>query len=688
MDDNTTVDRLPVSDEFWRESLYTSEIVPCPRGEFCHPTRLNLTLGRPEDVNAYCSDHHEGIYCFSCEDGYVPTDAGCVECNRDLERNAALTLFCGILLLLVFLLLLWARILYFAKILSLPRCMSWAAPQNENDESGSNLTLKATSSGPLQASNSKKGLSSTPRSLRTGQSWARAAASVSNVTKYANRFSTFTKMRILFGFWQVFFSYQRSFQHHTINNPFSAVADGVSSMSISVILNRFQTRCALDHNHYHVLLFETLMPPVLMLILAGLCVWASHCTKTENQRNRLYEEFMWSVFLLLFLVYPSVSQTIFETFSCETFNVTDLNVPEHVLRIDFRTECSASPERTWWVFYAVAMILAYPVGVIVLYAVNLRTFRKLVTKKEKGAVQLKKLTRISFLIYPYKPNIYWFETYELLRKLIQTSFIGLLPLPSAELQGTLALIAQNVTVVALIVLVYLKPYRKLSDFMFAVISLLLLLPAAQLSILDPFARAETEMPLSVLGMILLIEFLFFLVFCTWDVASGMYGDDFWCYKQNCYKVNSKFYEPNNYGASELVDAGAAKREMQKVLLESRKIKLENIALRKALGEFGQSGSELDIGNADPDGPKTRTQILTDEGQMQHEIVDENEAEADGLLAPLSLNTSPRTVGNGADQPAILLVDKDAQDEAKDPTSSQESSESVAELEKAQDMAVV
>lgn len=654
VDDNTTVDKLPVRAEFWRESLYSSEIVPCPRGDYCKPTALaNASLGRPEDVNSYCTEHHEGIYCFSCEDGFVPTESGCVECNQDLERNAALTLFCGIFLLLLFLLMLWMRILYLAKILHPPRCMRWAFPAQENNESSADLNTKDSSSGRPTAL--KRSLASaSPRTLRSGQSFARAAASMNVALKYTSRFSTFTKLRILFGFWQVFFSYQRSFQFHTINNPFSAVADGVSSMSISVILNRFQTRCALDHNHYHVLVFETLMPPVLMLILAGLCIWASHCTRTKSQRTRLYEEFMWSGFLLLFLVYPSVSQTIFETFRCETFNVTDLGHPSIVLRSDFRTDCSASPERTWWVVYAVAMILAYPIGVVALYAVNLRRYRKLVTKREKGAVELKRLTRISFLIYPYKPNIYWFETYELVRKLVQTSFIGLLPTPTPELQGLLALIAQNVTVAAIIVLVYLKPYRKLSDFMFAVITLVLLLPAAQLSIMDPFARAESTMPISVLGLILLLEFIVFLIFCTWDVASGMYGDDFWCYKQKCYKINSRFYEPNNYGASQLVNAHAAKREMQKVLDESQKLKLENNALRKALSDAGQDASAIALKGADagysgdPGQPQTRTQIVDDEDQDQHEIVNENMADNDVNLSPLKLKTSPRTLGNELD----------------------------------------
>lgn len=679
---------------FWRESLFSSAIEPCPRGEYCSPPlSVNGSFDIPEDVNSYCAEHHQGIYCFSCEDGYVPTESGCVECNGDLERQAAVTLFCGILLLIIFLFMLWARILYLAKIISPPRCMRWAVADDENDQSGSDIGLKD------QAGNSSSTPKFSPRSLRSGQSWARAAASVSNTAmKYTNRFSTFTKMRILFGFWQVFFSYQRSFQFHTINNPFSAAADGVSSMSISVILNRFQTRCALDHNHYHVLLFETLMPPVIMLLLAGLCIWASHCTQKQSQRIRLYEEFMWSVFLLLFLVYPSVSQTVFETFVCNHFNVTDIDVSEYVLRSDFRTDCSASPERTWWIFYAVLMVFAYPFGVVILYAVNLGKFRKLVKGRERGAAELRRLTRISFLIYPYKPNMYWYETYELLRKLFQTSFIGLLPTPSPENQGLLALIAQNVTVLAIIVLCYLKPYRKLSDFMFAVITLLLLLPAAQLSIMDPFAREETDMPLSILGMILLIEFLFFLVFCTWDVASGLYGDDFWCYKQDCYKLSARFYEPNNYGASKLINANAAKKEMEKVLFESRRIKLENIALRKALEDLGQDSNGVTsngvdgLPNDELDGPGTRTQIVQDDAQVQHEIVEDEEGDGDeGLLSPLTLRTSPRTVGDGGGtdvQPVIGSIVSVVDDEGKSPSNSSEGSSSSLLLTKKSDMDVV
>ena len=66
------------------------------------------------------------------------------------------------------------------------------------------------------------------------------------------------------------------------------------------------------------------------------------------------------------------------------------------------------------------------------------------------------------LVYPYKDNRYWFETYDPIRKLIQTSGVALVLVYGQEFAVSVAV---NLSIIFLCVLIIMSPYKEKSDLL-------------------------------------------------------------------------------------------------------------------------------------------------------------------------------------------------------------------------------
>ena len=233
-----------------------------------------------------------------------------------------------------------------------------------------------------------------------------------------------------------------------------------------------------------------------------------------------------AILLLLFLIYPYVSQTVLGTFWCESFPDADhrFNLTTSALRADYRLSCehTMDAKRLGFEIYAGVMVVVYPFGVVVLYSSVLYAHKERVkafgTTSAKGNKE--KLTKVSFLIKPYKVERFWFEAYELVRKLIQTSFVGFLADLPVEVPGFLASISLSLTVVFVLGLALLQPYKHRSDFAFALMSLLLLLPASLYSLLDPYARHK-GISNSGLEALVITELCVFALFVVFEIGRSV-----------------------------------------------------------------------------------------------------------------------------------------------------------------------
>lgn len=143
--------------------------------------------------------------------------------------------------------------------------------------------------------------------------------------------------------------------------------------------------CVISTNFYDRLRFVTLFPLCLVLYLCmtyTFVVWKAHrVTAVSSFRARSGDSLRpariqeaklkhLSAFLVLtFLVYSTVSSTIFETFACDDVedgpNLTGTNYS--YLRVDYSVMCNTT-QHTRYMVYAGFMILVYPLGIPALYS--------------------------------------------------------------------------------------------------------------------------------------------------------------------------------------------------------------------------------------------------------------------------------------------------------------------------------
>lgn len=104
---------------------------------------------------------------------------------------------------------------------------------------------------------------------------------------------------------------------------------------------------------------------------------------------------------VMFMVYSTVSYTIFQTFECD-----QLDDGRSYLRADYSLTCSTSLHEFYRV-YAGLMVMVYPVGVPCVFAWWLFKHRHELTKKDRASKA--ELRPLADLWEPYKRKNYYYE---------------------------------------------------------------------------------------------------------------------------------------------------------------------------------------------------------------------------------------------------------------------------------------
>ncbi|GBG35107.1 Hypothetical Protein FCC1311_113302 [Hondaea fermentalgiana] len=205
------------------------------------------------------------------------------------------------------------------------------------------------------------------------------------------------------------------------------------------------TGCIVNNNHASRLLMATLLPFLLLALLAIMYAATRLCfAKSRSSRVRLASTSSYLVAMLLFLVFPSVNTTIVQTFVCDTFEDGS-----RALRFDYATNCD---ERGWTYAYAVLMACVYVIGPIVAFIVLIRQSDK---PEFRGAAFLHELyERPSDVRAGVLRPQRFYEVFELLRKYALTSLVLLVA------DGTLAQVAFAlcVTFFATLMQASVRPY--------------------------------------------------------------------------------------------------------------------------------------------------------------------------------------------------------------------------------------
>lgn len=192
--------------------------------------------------------------------------------------------------------------------------------------------------------------------------------------------------------------------------------------------------CFMQVNFYQRLVVITSIPLVLLGLLAlifgsTLCRYSSGNVRVEIRRRHI------SVILLLtFLIYSPVSSTIFQTFGCD-----NLDTGESYLRADHSLVCYNMRHRAYMAFAGV-MVLVYPVGIPLFYALLLYRGRHMITDPSRDTNA--DLQTFKGLWAPYRRQRYYYEVVDCARRaLLSGVVVFVFPRDSAAQVSTVLLLA-------------------------------------------------------------------------------------------------------------------------------------------------------------------------------------------------------------------------------------------------------
>lgn len=197
--------------------------------------------------------------------------------------------------------------------------------------------------------------------------------------------------------------------------------------------------CVIDTNFYGRLFVATIGPLVVLGALA-----ATYAVSRSRNRHSpvgiqaAKRKHLSIALFFVFVIYSSVSFTIFQTFACEPL---DNGV---YLRADYSLTCSTGVHTAMKV-YAGLMIVVYPIGIPAVFTWWLVTNRHDLLKvgvpgsSSEGAETLDHLQPMRDLWAPHKPNRYYFEVVECCRRIALTGLAVFLR-PGSAAQAALEVV--------------------------------------------------------------------------------------------------------------------------------------------------------------------------------------------------------------------------------------------------------
>ena len=155
---------------------------------------------------------------------------------------------------------------------------------------------------------------------------------------------------------------------------------------------------------FHDKLLIVTIGPIAGVMLLGITyvIAASKHRHSKTALGNIWHKHVSMVLLVTFLVYSSISSTVFQMFACEV-----LDDGSNYLRADYRINCDSTKHKELQI-YAGFMIVLYPVGIPLLYAGLLFRDRTVLRKAAERNV-LSKVKPTSDLWKPYKPSRFYYE---------------------------------------------------------------------------------------------------------------------------------------------------------------------------------------------------------------------------------------------------------------------------------------
>lgn len=196
--------------------------------------------------------------------------------------------------------------------------------------------------------------------------------------------------------------------------------------------------CVMDVNFHYRFLMITIGPLIALALLGvTFAISAIRNRKSPDAIRRIQEKHFSMVLWLTLLVYSSTSSAVFRMFACDELDDGN-GYHERFLRSDYRINCDSTMHRRLQI-YAGFMIAVYPVGIPTFYAIIL--YRKRTKLRHTGRREsIPELRSISALWNPYKPDRFFYEVIECIRRMWLAGAVAFIyPNTAAQIAITLVI---------------------------------------------------------------------------------------------------------------------------------------------------------------------------------------------------------------------------------------------------------
>jgi hypothetical protein len=415
-ENDLNVETLVTKPSYWRKNKHEAIFYLCENAKFC--TGGSISNG---SANNQCKDGHDGPLCELCKPNYAIQGGVCKTCPNSNGAPFRVLAFFAVCVMFF---------AYNALRLS-PKCAEMKDTLAE--------VVPDTVAEDMQAKGQESALG------KTGLGSNVSSKNYSKPFKAHFLKSTRSKFRILVGYLQITSAFNLTFDvkwpdaFQNVIDTFKVFNVDVSSLFIPISPCAFTTSF-INQFYAHMLA----LPIMFGLIIAAGALSKRVCWKKGNPKEVFGQGVSLCVFWV-FLLYPGIGTKIFRMFKCMEIGET------LYLVADFSAECYQG-EHLVAAMVAVMCIFVYVIGIPFLTVIVLYRRRKTLHAPR---------TQMTFgmLYNSYKPQFWYFETVEMLRKMILAGGLVIIR-PGTSSQILLGLL---VALLFASVVTDVKPYTDRTD---------------------------------------------------------------------------------------------------------------------------------------------------------------------------------------------------------------------------------
>merc|ERR1740136_223235 len=218
--------------------------------------------------------------------------------------------------------------------------------------------------------------------------------------------------------------------------------------------------------------------PYFLIILAVLGVFLCAVgvvgmAGIKNDFQKFWNRILYATILILYLVLPSVSSSIFSARKCEVFITNDKHdLLKSYLIEDLSIECGINDSddyssllRLFWILF-----VCWPILVPMVFAGLLKRIHRTVYTNHTTALA----EACRFLWKDYNESIPFWDIIDIMRKIFLTGFIMFVDPEEGSTRVLRLILATVVSSVYISVLSYVRPFKRHDDFQLAIVSNILL----------------------------------------------------------------------------------------------------------------------------------------------------------------------------------------------------------------------